>query len=318
MRRLRVLLILVATCVAISGFPRAAGTTDCAITSVGLTPLSNPGGLGLYTGGNDIPPAHLDAGLAIAAETKPLGKNGNLATNGKMVLVSIGMSNTTHEFSAWAQSNPSPNAKLVLVDTAQVGMTADRWADPLCPCWERLNVRLEAAGVTAKQVVAAWVKLTLAGPTDEAVFKTQLQSDTEKALQQAIVKFPNLKLAYLSSRVYAGYSTTSLNPEPYAYDTGLVVRALIQKQIDGQLPFTAAGRVAPWLSWGPYLWADGMTPRSDGLTWTCSDFLTDGVHPSESGKQKVAAELTNLFTTHPTTTPWFMGVVVNTRKGSMP
>ena len=29
------------------------------------------------------------------------------------------------------------------------------------------------------------------------------------------------------------------------------------------------------MAWGPYLWADGEVPRSDGLQWFCSDFASD-------------------------------------------
>ena len=44
-------------------------------------------------------------------------------------------------------------------------------------------------------------------------------------------RFPNLQLAYVSSRSYAGYATTELNPEPYAYESAFAVRWLIQDQI---------------------------------------------------------------------------------------
>src|SRR4029078_10223114 len=55
---------------------------------------------GLYPGGsNTIPPAHLAAGIAMAKKVQPLDGNGNPdAQNGKTVLLSIGMSNTTQEF----------------------------------------------------------------------------------------------------------------------------------------------------------------------------------------------------------------------------
>ena len=55
---------------------------------------------------------------------------------------------------------------------------------------------------------------------------------------------------------------------------------------------------APLLLWGPYLWADGTTPRkSDGLTDPASDLEGDGTHPSESGRQKVAELLLKFFQT---------------------
>jgi lysophospholipase L1-like esterase len=63
----------------------------------------------------------------------------------------------------------------------------------------------------------------------------------------------------------------------------------------------------PLLLWGPYLWADGTTPRkSDGLTWERTDFATDGVHPSESGRRKVADMLLKYFTTDPLAKSWFV------------
>ena len=41
--------------------------------------------------------------------------------------------------------------------------------------------------------------------------------------------------------------------------------------------------MAPWAAWGPYLWANGTEPRSDGLTWPREDF-TGGGQIQRSGK----------------------------------
>ena len=87
--------------------------------------------------------------------------------------------------------------------------------------------------------------------------------------------FPNLKIAYLSSRVYAGYASTPLNPEPHAYETAFAVKWVIADQIGGQPALNydpAQGTVRrPWLAWGPYLWADGVKGRQDGLVYRRED-----------------------------------------------
>ena len=122
-------------------------------------------------------------------------------------------------------------------------------------------------------------------------------------------RFPNLKMVYLSSRTYAGYARSGLNPEPYAWESALSVRWLIEQQLKGDPAFNydaAKGKVtAPWLSWGPYLWANGMTKRADGFYYEESDFGKDGTHPSATGQQKVARELLRFFKNDPTTRPWF-------------
>ncbi|MGE5499255.1 MAG: T9SS type A sorting domain-containing protein, partial [Syntrophothermus sp.] len=121
-------------------------------------------------------------------------------------------------------------------------------------------------------------------------------------------KFPNCSIVYLSGRTYGGYATSSLNPEPYAYESGFSVKWLIERQISGDtaLACTGSSAKAPWLAWGPYLWADGLTPRSDGLTWTIDDFVTsDHTHPSDSGRRKVAGMLLDFLKTDPTAVVWF-------------
>lgn len=91
-----------------------------------------------------------------------------------------------------------------------------------------------------------------------------------------------------------------LNSEPYAYQSGFAVKWLIRDQI------RKAPGTRPWLAWGPYLWADGMEERSDGLIWECDDLADDGTHPSESGKQKVAEMLLDFLKTAPTAKSWFV------------
>src|SRR5205814_1768471 len=122
----------------------------------------------------------------------------------------------------------------------------------------------------------------------------KLEADTLALLHNARAVFPNLRIAYLGSRIYGGYASTPLNPEPYAYEGAFSVRRLIQRQISGD-PELAEAK-APLLLWGPYLWADGTNGRKiDKLVWERSDVGPDGTHPSDTGREKVANLLLAFF-----------------------
>jgi len=297
--------------------PAASG---CARTSVGLTPLDDLGSRlyqgqpgGLYPGGaRTMPASHLSSGLSLARAIAPLDAAGRSWTDGRYVFISIGMSNTTQEFSQFkplADADASRDPHLTIVDGAQGGVTAAQWISPGCACWTTVDQRLQSSGVTPSQVVAAWVKLADAGPTDGwPSYAQRLRQETSTILQIARSRFPNLKLVYLSSRIYAGYAVSTLNPEPYAYESGFATKWVIEDQITGsaELRFepTTSAR-SPWIAWGPYLWADGTTTRSDGLSWACSDFAADGTHPSGSGREKVAQALLAFVKSDPTAREWF-------------
>jgi hypothetical protein len=132
----------------------------------------------------------------------------------------------------------------------------------------------------------------------------KLEADTLALLQNARAKFPNLRVAYLSSRTYGGYATGNLNPEPYAYESAFPARWLIQRQIKGD-PELAEAK-APLLLWGPYLWAGGTKGRKvDNLVWERSDFVGDGVHPSNTGREKVSRLLLDFFAKDALAKTWF-------------
>ena len=292
----------------------------CSRTSVGLTPLTDllsgtyegePGGL--YPGRrNDLPITHRLAGESRARMAGPYDASGGPSANGKYAFISIGMSNTTQEFSTFvpmAVGDAGRDPHLVVIDGAQGGVTASEWVNPSCTCWTELDHRLQQAGVTAAQVATAWVKLADAQPASgfPAYAKT-LKDETVTVLQLLKSRFPNLGLAYLSSRIYAGYATSTLNPEPYAYESGLSVRWVIEDQMNGadSLRFDGSGARAPWVAWGPYLWADGLKSRGDGLTWACSDFSSDGTHPGTSGRQRVASRLLDFVHNDSTARLWYL------------
>jgi hypothetical protein len=290
-----------------------------------LTPLTELGSNtykgedgGLYGGGrNAPPPMHAGAAQKEAARIQPLDGEGKPSKAGKIGLLSVGMSNTTMEFSrfeAEAEQDAAKAASLVIVDGAQGGQTATVWANAAARPWAEVANRLSRAGVTTQQVQVVWIKQAEAGPARLGEFPAHaqtLKTHLVTVLSLLKEKFPNLRIAYLSSRIYAGYATTPLNPEPYAYESAFAVRWLIQDQLAGKPALNydpARGEVkSPLLLWGPYLWADGMTPRqSDGLVWQAKDLAGDGTHPNApSGRDKVAQMLLQFFKTDPTAQVWF-------------
>ena len=288
---------------------------------------------GLYpNGSNAMPAAHRQAGINRANRVRPVDVNGNPNANGRYVLLSIGMSNTTQEFCSgsgacapWsfigqAAADPQVNhARLAIVDGARGGQTADTWISPSSPNYDRIrDTKLAPLGLSERQVQIAWVKVANSTPTvalpaanADAFRLVSQQGNIVRALR---VRYPNLMLVFFSSRIYAGYATTPLNPEPYAYESGFGVKWTVQAQIAqmaggpvdpraGNLNYTT---VAPWLAWGPYLWADGLNPRSDGLTWAVTEFQADGTHPAQAGQQKVGTMLLTFFKTSPHTSCWFV------------
>lgn len=304
-------------------------TTDAARPSLGLTPLTEMSTKekykgqegGLYGAGQNEPPKeHLAAALRQAAKIGPLDTHGEPSDGGKIGMISVGMSNTSQEFSRFlhkARNDRAVSSRLVLVDGAQGGQEASGWAeggrrghDP----WPELDRRLEKAGVSAAQVQVTWIKQARAVPSALGEFPKHaqaLKNNLVTIVQKLQQRFPNLRLVYLSSRIYGGNATSNLNPEPYAYESAYAVRWVVQEQIRGLASLnydpTRGDVQAPLILWGPYLWADGTTPRqSDGLVWNREDLGKDGTHPSQVGKEKVAQLLLRFFKEDPSAKGWFL------------
>ncbi len=274
---------------------------------------------GLYPDGkNERPPAHEKAGVALAKEIQPLDADGKPSPDGKIVIMSAGMSNTTQVYSAFrrlAHADPDKNRNVVAFDGAQGGMTASviqNLEGRGGKYWEVVDNRLKEQGLTRAQVQVVWMKQADAGPNQGFPnYAKTLQEDEGRILQLIRKRFPNVKLAYLSSRTSAFFAKIGLNPEPYAFESGFSVKWLIEQQIKGdpELNFDPAkGEVkAPWLSWGPYLWTKGDSKRADGFYYVESDFGADGTHPSKTGQEKVARLLLDFFKNDSTTRGWFRG-----------
>ena len=304
---------------------------NCGAVATGYTPINDLGtgispvtGLmgGLYpSGSNFVPPAHKNAGLLKASQVQCLDANGNPdAVNGKIVWLSIGMSNATQETQqfipqALAFSGINPNLKLV--DGAKFGQVASIISTPsnpgYQPYWDTVSARLSTSGVTANQVQVVWFKnANIAGSTQTQTYHDSLVVQYKRIMNELKTRFPNVKICYMASRISARYASVTLNPEPYAYWQGWAVKKVIEDQINGdaQLQHSGTGTNSPWLSWGIYMWSDGSIPQTTNpnVFWDCpADFNSDGTHPSIVGRQKVGSLLLNFFTTDSTATPWFLG-----------
>lgn len=306
---------------------------------------------GLYGGGRNEPPPALRAAESKEAEKiVPRNARGEPAAGGKIGFITIGFSNPsieTEDFKRVADADAQKSADVVIVNGCIGGRSAVMWAwdgaDVLPKAeqerldramdlvrmpkgkrastglekdtWPTLAKRIDAAGLSPQQVQVAWLKHVEANPKPFGEFPAHaraLQADIGAILAIARHHYPNLRVVYLSSRTFGGWSgRESGSPEPYAYESGFGTRWVVQDQMKGRAELNwdpARGAVkAPLVLWGPYLWARGDSPRAlDGLTWTQNDVRPDQLHPNESGCGKTTALLLNFFKSSEGTARWFL------------
>jgi hypothetical protein len=294
-------------------------------TCPSCVPLDDPSGpphrgvwpLGLYPGSsNTPPPAHAALATTAVANIVPRDASGAANPSGWIGMLSIGMSNTNQEFSTFeriADSYLTRNARIIIVDGAVGGQSADVIVDPTDPYWDVVDDRVRVAGLDPDQIQVVWLKQAEGAVPDTSfpAHAETLQTHVRNIVKHLKDTFPNLQICFLSSRIYGGYGSNPARTEPLSFEGGLAMRWVIEDQIAGDPglnPDPGMGVVeAPVLLWGPYLWANGATPRaSDGLTWVPGDYEADFIHPAPSGEAKVAALLNGFFTTNAHATPWYL------------
>jgi len=283
---------------------------------------------GLYPDGTNTRPAsHEAAGLALARQVVPLDAEGKPSAEGKIVLLGLGFSNTVQAFSGFmkvAEKDQTLNPRLVLVNGAVGGMAAEmvQQADTGRGklYWDTVDQKLQTAGVTRAQVQVVWIKQTNPQQLNIGGFPKYVQDfQAQLANKVRLVhdRFPNVKLAYFTSRTYGGWARPVAgrggpgNSEPWSYESAFAYKWLIEQQLKGDPTVNydpAKGPVkAPWMSWGPYIWANGEKPRSDGFHFVLADFMeNDQMHESPTGQIKVGNQMLQFFKTDPTTRTWFV------------
>lgn len=257
--------------------PTAPGPEDPPLAADSFpVPLIQAGGL-YGEGENDPPDAHRAAGILAA---------GSVPANGA-VLASVGMSNTLLEFEAFVQL-VSGSTDAILAPTACIGCVVSAWTNTSGPGWRKANEWLTEHGYAPEDVDAVWLKVTR--QKEEAV----TADDLERILAALKIVWPNTRQVFVSDRIYAGYQGVNVEPTG-GWNAGPAVREFVLRHL---------GETEPWIGWGPYLWANGMEPRSDGMAWLPSDYAPDMVHPNAAGTAKVAGLLSDYFTTRPEAA-WF-------------
>ena len=192
--------------------------------SWGITPLTDLGTSlykgqqgGLYPGGQNVPPrGHLESGLRIARTIVPLNAEGNPDPDGKIVLISVGYSNWTMEFSVFApqaMADPERNPRTLVLDCAVGGQTTAMSAHPEAEYYKVVDKRLHDAGVTLAQVQIVMLKVATHLPSLPFPWEVNYLRDQEvKTLHVLKERFPNLKLLYATSRIYEGLRRHGAEP----------------------------------------------------------------------------------------------------------
>ncbi len=180
-------------CLLLLGFiiiPSSNFDSHAETSGVALVPLADmdsdstyygyPGGL-YPDGTNTIPASHSDDGIALSKQVLPRNEAGQISGSGKILFLSIGMSNTNMEFEEFrkaASNDSSLNPSLLVVNGAEGGMTAARIQNPLdnasgTQYWTYVDQKLSQAGATRMQVQAAWLKEADSSPTGSPIIYAQ-------------------------------------------------------------------------------------------------------------------------------------------------
>ncbi len=97
-----------------------------------------------------------------------------------------------------------------------------------------------------------------------------------------------MQAVYTSSRSYGGFSSNPARGEPLSYEEGHALNSWLASHscVDGV-----------WYGWGAYLWAPSCDSGvvTDGKCYLRSDYQSDGAHPSDTGRLKIAGVIHERF-----------------------
>lgn len=304
---------------------------DCGNDSTGKIPLNDlgtetyegfTGGL-FKEGNNDAPDIHLDKGIKISNNLKRRNDTGAIDNeNGTIMMIGMGASTASDAFNTyrssmidadWEGVNPCLDVRSVFIGGKDLGDILD----PEENYWDKFQDRLEEKEIDPDQVQIVWMMHQSEATTNNLeTYLTYVTGQYKLLLADMLIQMPNLRQVFISGMHYTGYTDPAHERydamvEPKGYWGNLAIRELINMQIDGDpdLDFEGADRKVPYITWGPYFWADGSNERSDGLTWTCDEFRSDptggGFHLKEEFQYKESDMLRTFLETDPVASIWY-------------
>ncbi len=219
----------------------------------------------LYDGSNDPPADYAAYAQGISAGIVPLDGIGNPSPNGKIGLLSIGVSNSTlfwcgtrpdcsipvnNSFMYQAAASPSLNhTTLTILNGAEGKQNASRWTCAYGPCviptnqYDRVrDTVLTPNGLTEAQVQVVWMQNAdfnnyyfLPDSRAEAYV---LEAEFGATVRAIHTRWPNVRMIVHSDLNYTGYAGTATVQggtyapiEPFAYEGGFAIKWLVAAKI---------------------------------------------------------------------------------------
>jgi len=309
------------------GLASASAQKVCDAISIGHIPLTQMtserwNGIqgGLYPNGSNERPAKHDLLLQyLSLDVKACRTDGKVDNiDGRIVVLGIGASNASSAFNNMERRSSVDtlrNKTVRFLNVAQNGIGLQNASSASSEYWKDVAGSVATGGYSSYQVQIAWVMLDDTENSDTVFPQSaqELANNLFELCKTIKLKFPSVKFVYLSSRPYSGYidpTETTLGMglvTPRDYIHGWAVKMLIERQINGQEGYAFHGLSSPLpaLLWSSYLWADGTTANSDGLSWECSDFESDGFSLTKSGSGKAGLSLYMRFSKDQVSKGWF-------------
>lgn len=245
-----------------------------------MTPLNNPipfiyEGMnsGLYPWGNSlITNEYSNIFNKTNKRIKALDSSGAVSKTGKIGVLAIGASTPKKIFSGIQTAIDNDvsfaDSKVTLVNAALPSKDFDYILDPDTDYWDSVDDEVDNAGLTNLQIsVIICIEDNLSISDTSFTRATTLKENYKSLLELLRVDYPNCRLFLAGAREYTGYTTVTQHQEPRGYLNGWGIRLLINDYVANLVP------QYPLVGWLDYYWADGATPRFDGLDYILSDYV---------------------------------------------